>query len=74
MNSQSDVQNSFPNTETMVYLNELFNLDDIQRLQDLFADAHGVASIITQVDGTPITKPSNFTNLCMNIIRKTEKG
>jgi signal transduction histidine kinase len=53
---------------------DLFDLKDIQRLQDDFSSATGVASIITQVDGTPITRPSNFCRLCNNIIRKTEKG
>ncbi len=52
----------------------LFKLDDIQRLQDEFALAAGVASIITQPDGTPITRPSNFCRLCNDIIRKTERG
>ncbi len=53
---------------------DIFNLADLQHLQDLFADAHGVASIITDTEGNPITQPSNFTRLCKNIIRKTEKG
>jgi len=53
---------------------ELFNLDDIQLLQDQFAKATGVASIITRTDGTPITRPSNFTRLCREIIRPSEKG
>ena len=53
---------------------DLFNLDDIQRLQDQFAKATGVASIITRTNGTPITKPSNFTRLCSDIIRPSEKG
>jgi PAS domain S-box-containing protein len=53
---------------------DIFNLADVQHLQDLFADAHGVASIITDTEGKPITKPSNFTRLCENIIRKTDKG
>jgi signal transduction histidine kinase/ActR/RegA family two-component response regulator len=53
---------------------ELFNIDDIQRLQDQFASATGVASIITHTDGTPITRPSQFCRLCNDIIRKTEKG
>lgn len=53
---------------------ELFDLDDIQKLQDEFSAATGVASVITFIDGTPITKTSNFTRLCQDIIRKTEKG
>jgi len=43
-------------------------------LQDQFSDATGVASLITKADGTPITKPSNFTRLCRDIIRNTEIG
>ena len=53
---------------------DLFNLDDIQRLQDEFARATGVASMIMRPDGVPITKPSNFCRLCFDIIRKTDKG
>ena len=53
---------------------ELFNIAELQKLQDQFASAFGVGSIITQTDGSPITKPSNFSRLCQNIIRCTEKG
>jgi signal transduction histidine kinase/ActR/RegA family two-component response regulator len=53
---------------------ELFNIDDIQRIQDEFAKVTGVASIITHTDGTPITAPSKFCRLCKDIIRKTDKG
>lgn len=53
---------------------DLFNLADIQKLQDLFAEAAGVASIITRPDGTPITRPSNFCRLCSDVIRATSKG
>ena len=61
-------------TEHQVTFVDLFDLEDIQRLQDQFADATGVASIITTPDGTPITRPSNFCRLCKDIIRKTDKG
>jgi diguanylate cyclase (GGDEF)-like protein/PAS domain S-box-containing protein len=53
---------------------ELIDLETMQKLQDEFSDATGVASVITLTDGTPITKTSNFTHLCQDIIRKTEKG
>ena len=53
---------------------DLFNLNDIQHIQDLFAEIHGVASIITDPEGKPITQPSKFTYLCQNIIRKTKIG
>ncbi len=53
---------------------DLFNIQDIQKLQDEFAEAAGVASIITKTDGSPITQPSNFCRLCNDIIRNTKKG
>jgi len=43
-------------------------------MQDMFSAATGVASIITHPNGVPITRPSNFCRLCIDIIRKTEKG
>ncbi len=57
-----------------IEFHDLFKLDEIQNIQDLFAEATGVASIITSPNGIPITKPSNFCRLCNDIIRKTEKG
>ena len=53
---------------------DLFDLEEIQKIQDAFAEATGVASVITDVEGHPITVPSNFCRLCKDIIRKTEKG
>ncbi|PKK89367.1 MAG: hybrid sensor histidine kinase/response regulator [Candidatus Wallbacteria bacterium HGW-Wallbacteria-1] len=57
-----------------IQFDELFDLQDIQLIQDEFAAATGVASIITRPDGTPFTKPSNFCRMCIGIIRNTEKG
>jgi len=58
----------------LIQLSDLFDMEDIQRIQDAFAEATGVASIITTPDGTPVTNPSNFCRLCKDIIRQTEKG
>ena len=65
---------SQPIEKIVIALEDLFSLDELQRIQDEFAAATGVASIITHLDGTPITAPSNFTHLCSEIIRKTETG
>lgn len=59
---------------TEIQFTDLFNLEDVQRIQDAFAEATGVASLITHADGVPITQPSNFCRLCSEVIRKTEKG
>jgi PAS domain S-box-containing protein len=61
-------------TADSIEFEDLFNLEEIQKLQDQFAGATGVASIITHTDGTPITTPSGFCRLCAEIIRRTEKG
>ena len=63
-------------TDTMkdIQFRDIFNLAEIQHLQDMFADVHGVASIITDAEGVPITNPSKFCRLCHSIIRSTEKG
>ncbi|HEY3388319.1 MAG TPA: PocR ligand-binding domain-containing protein, partial [Prolixibacteraceae bacterium] len=74
MTTKPDLQNSAIDVLTNFEFSDLFILEDIQRLQDLFADAHSVASLITTPGGMPITQPRNFTRLCNNIIRKTEKG
>jgi PAS domain S-box/PAS domain S-box len=57
-----------------IQFSDIFEINEIQHIQDLFSDATGVASIITHPDGTPITRPSNFCRLCNEIIRKTEIG
>ncbi len=56
-----------------IEIGDLFNLDELQQLQDEFSAATGVASVITDTRGIPITKPSRFTRLC-NLIRQTHAG
>lgn len=57
-----------------IEFSDLFNIDQLQQLQDELAGATGVASIITRPDGTNITKPSNYRRLCRDIIRNNENG
>jgi PAS domain S-box-containing protein len=51
---------------------DLFHLEEVQRMQDTFSMATGVACLIVHPDGTPITRPSNFSRLCSQVIRKSE--
>ena len=74
MNTTADIKDPVMDSTDEINFIDIFNLEEIQRLQDVFSDAAGVASIITHPDGSPITKPSNFCRLCNDIIRKTEKG
>ena len=62
------------NDSSVIAFGDLFNIEDIQKLQDSFSLAMGVASVITDLNGVPITIPSNFCRLCSEIIRCTKKG
>lgn len=56
-----------------IQLTDIIDKQRLQNLQDAFVKATGVASLITNTDGVPITEPSNFSGVC-RLIRQTEKG
>lgn len=55
-------------------MNDLFDIDELQDLQDRFSRATRVASIIITPDGIPVTRPSNFCCLCNDLNMATPKG
>ncbi len=57
-----------------IALTDLFDVGQLQRVQNAFSDATKVASIITHPNGSPVTGPYRFCRLCKEIIRKTKKG
>lgn len=60
--------------DSQLAFRDIFNLEAIQEIQDAFAAATNVASIITEVDGRPITRPSRFCRLCREVVRRTPTG
>ncbi|MZP29817.1 chemotaxis protein [Heliobacterium undosum] len=54
-------------------LKDLIDLDFLQRFQDSFSKAMGMASL-TVDDKGPVTAPSNFTTFCMDLTRNTPEG
>ncbi len=52
---------------------ELFDIRELQQIQDAFSLATGVSALITDSAGAPITRPSNFTGFC-SLIRSTSEG
>ncbi len=54
-------------------LTDFISIRDLQELQDSFARANRIASTITDLDGEPITRPSNHCAVC-TLIRSTKKG
>jgi len=57
-----------------VDLKDLVDPSFLQEFQDNFALCVGVASLTEDVRGNAITRPSFFTDCCMNVIRKSEIG
>ena len=53
---------------------DLFDIQDIQKLADAMSKTFEIGVVFTAPDGHPITKPSNFCDFCINVVRKTEKG
>ena len=47
---------------------EFFLPEEIQRVQDAFSQASGVASIITAPDGVPLTRASNVSELLASVV------
>lgn len=47
---------------------DLIDKDRLQRIQDLFSDATGVALSIIDTKGKHVTRVSNFLDFCMNIL------
>ena len=55
-------------------IKDFMDLDKLQRIQDRFSDATGLAVIIVDTEGEYVTKGSNFTDFCMKYTRGTEEG
>lgn len=57
-----------------IKLTDLFDVDMLQRIQDAFSKMTGFASIITDAQGKPVTKGSNFTDFCRLYTRNSPIG
>jgi len=60
--------------EFNITLTDLFDIKQLQKIQNTFSKATKVASIITDPNGRPVTAPFGFCRLCKDVIRKTKKG
>ncbi|MGN0515189.1 MAG: PocR ligand-binding domain-containing protein [Lachnospiraceae bacterium] len=55
-------------------LTDLIDVSVLQKLQNGFSKYTGLAALTTDENGIPVTVGSGFSDLCMNLVRKTEKG
>lgn len=58
----------------MLDIKTFVDLKMLQRIQDLFSDATGLAAIAVDGEGNYITQGSNFTDFCMRYTRGSEEG
>jgi ligand-binding sensor protein len=56
-----------------IKITDLIGINELQVLQDSFAKSNSIASTITNINGNPITKPSNHCKVC-TLVRQTSKG
>lgn len=55
-------------------LKDFMDLDKLQKIQDDFSNATGLAAIAVGMDGEYLTEGSNFTDFCMKYTRGSEEG
>lgn len=58
----------------MLDIRDFVDLEQLQKIQDMFSDSTGLAAIAVGADGKYITEPSNFTDFCMKYTRGCPEG
>ena len=53
---------------------DIFDIELLQQIQDSFARAVGMTAVTVDLEGSPITKPTDWTDFCMNYTRKSPIG
>jgi len=73
MFSETDMMVESEKTIEDLELLDLFDIIELKRINESFADACGVASTLVEKTGEPITPPANHSSVC-TIIRGTSAG
>ncbi|MPQ31472.1 histidine kinase [Clostridium estertheticum] len=55
-------------------ITDILDVELLQKLQDNFSKNMDIASVIVDINGNPVTKPSRFTNFCTNFIQNSVLG
>lgn len=73
MNTEITAEKESEN-EKEITLTDLFDVAMLQRIQDAFSDMTGLAALITDANGVPVTKGTNFTDFCAKYTRVSPVG
>ena len=57
-----------------IRVQDIFDMDFLQEFQDNFARSLGITAVTVDLDENPITKPTDWTDFCMNYTRKSPIG
>jgi len=57
-----------------IVLTDLLSIEELTKVQETFSKMARVAALITDPQGHPITKGSNFTRFCTEYCRATAEG
>lgn len=60
--------------ENEIYLTDLIDVETLQQIQDAFSAMTGMAALTADSNGIPITVGSNFSEFCMEHVRKSQDG
>lgn len=60
-------------TSSSISLHDVVDVSALQRIQDTFAKALGVAAVTVDLNGKPVTRESEFQKVC-RMIRSTDAG
>ena len=57
-----------------IRVQDVFDMDFLQKFQDNFARAVGMTAVTVDADGKPITRPTDWSEFCMKYTRGTTEG
>ena len=55
-------------------ISDFMDLKELQRIQDKFSTATGLAAIAVDANGNYMTEGSNFTDFCIKLTRGSTEG
>lgn len=60
--------------ESTIKLQDVLDIELLQRFQDNFAESMDIASVTVDMDGNPVTKESSYTSFCKDFTHSTSVG
>jgi ligand-binding sensor protein len=58
----------------LLEIKDVIDIELLQKFQDNFAESVDIASVTVDINGNPVTKPSSYTDFCMDFTHSTKVG